>query len=77
MEYREGALLIAMVKRGWFLASSSMLLEGMDLESPSAIPVQRRENHANFSCIRNIPLLGADAIGRQDCYFCRLRFGEC
>lgn len=41
----------------------------MDLESPSAIRVQRRENHANFSRIRSIPLLGAGGIGRHDCYF--------
>lgn len=69
MECREGALLIAMVKEGWFLPARGVLLRGMDLESPSVIAVQRREKHSNFSCIRNIPLLGAVDIDRQDCYF--------
>lgn len=54
VEYREGTLLIIMVEEEWFLPGSGMLLGGIDVASPSAIGVQRRENHVNFSCIRNI-----------------------
>lgn len=43
MGYREGALLIAMVKDGWLLPVSGVLLWERDLEGPGAIGVQRRE----------------------------------